>query len=164
MSAREASNVNEDDLSSWAKEAEKHITTLKYGANWFNYVGVLALVYLVCVFNGLESKWLNFIQLGLYTLVEAEAMTTEMWLIFAMAAALFLVFANFARRKFRQAFVLGILLYALDAVLCLKSGNFAALALHVLALLGLMGGYLGLKQVLSMETQLAESGQLDPHR
>jgi len=123
------------------------------GAGWFVWIAGLSMVNsLISVFGG---GWRFIFGLGITQVVDAvahEAGTTGAFLdliINAFVAGVFVLFWNFARKRAKWAFLVGMTLYLLDGVLCLLFKDLFATAFHGWALFRI---YQGFSEVSMLET------------
>jgi len=127
------------------KDIEKQVEN---GANWFFVIAALSLVNSMLFLA--RTDWAFFFGLGITQVIDGIAMEVggegnmkAMMVAFAldvMVAALFVLFGMLARRRFRRAFLIGMVLYGLDALLFLLVGDFLGLLVHVVALFGMFKG------------------------
>lgn len=122
---------------------------MKSGANWFYWIAALSLVTSFISLAG--GNWAFLVSLGVTQLVDAIANVGAErvgWGVKAVAlvfdllgAGLFALFGMFAGKRQTWAFVVGMVLYVLDALVCLLIGFWLGLAFHAFALYGIFGGY-----------------------
>jgi hypothetical protein len=68
-----------------------------------------------------------------------------------MIASFVVLFGYLARKRMRWAFVVGMILYALDGLLFLLAADFFSLAFHAFALFGIYGGFKACGQLKAIE-------------
>ena len=122
---------------------------MKSGANWFYWIAALSLVTSIISLAG--GNWAFLVSLGVTQLVDAVANVGAdrvgwgvkiVALVFDLVAAgLFALFGMFAGKRQTWAFVVGMVLYLLDALVCLFIGFWLGLAFHAFALYSIFGGY-----------------------
>jgi hypothetical protein len=122
---------------------------MKSGANWFFWIAALSLVTSLISLAG--GNWAFLVSLGVTQLVDAIANVGAErigWgvkafaLVFDLiAAGLFAVLGIFAGKRQTWAFIVGMVLYLLDAAVCLFIGFWLGLAFHAFALYSIFGGY-----------------------
>ncbi len=124
----------------------------KRGANWFYWIAALSLVNTIIVLFGGTMSFI--IGLGITQLIDgfAQALAAEVSptpavvikisAVFAdlLLAGLFCLFGLLSGRKHTWAFIVGIILYALDALIFLLITDWIAIAFHVLALFFIFNG------------------------
>jgi hypothetical protein len=120
----------------------------KSGANWFYWIAALSVINSIMVLTG--SGWSFIVGLGITQLVDgaAEALIEEgvsnarvvCFAINLIIAGVFVLFGAFANRKHLWAFVVGMLLYALDGLLFLLVMDYLSIGFHVFVLFSLYGG------------------------
>lgn len=131
-------DLNSDD----AKVAE-----MRFGANWFFWLAILAIA------SSLLIHFFNFanhiVGLGTSQYVEANATTaggeTQRWAALALdigIAGIFALFGYFARKGNDLAFIVGIFLYFVDAVILLGYREFFAFGFHLFVMYFLFKGLL----------------------
>ena len=122
------------------------VSAMRFGANWFFWVAILAAVssLLVHFFNFYD----HFVGLGVshYFELNAAAGTDSQritaLLISLAATGLLAVFGYFARHGNDIAFILGMFLYFIDGVVLLGYREFFAFAFHLFAIFFLCKGLL----------------------
>ena len=122
---------------------------MKSGANWFFWIAALSLVTSFISLAG--GNWAFLVSLGVTQLVDAVANVGAErigWgvkafaLVFDLiAAGLFAVLGIFAGKRQTWAFIVGMVLYLLDAGVCLFIEFWLGLAFHAFALYSIFGGY-----------------------
>lgn len=123
---------------------------MKSGANWFYWIAALSLITSIISLAG--GGWAFLVSLGITQFIDAVANgVAANWgvgfkavaLVFDLVAAgLFALLGYFASVKRQQwAFVAGMALYTLDALLCGLVGLWFGLAFHAYVLYNLFGGY-----------------------
>ena len=122
---------------------------MKSGANWFYWIAAFSLVTSIISLAG--GKWAFLVSLGITQLVDAIANVGAdrvgagvkiIALVFDLiAAGLFVLLGVFANKRNTWAFVVGMVLYLLDALVCLFIGFWFGLAFHAYALYSIFGGY-----------------------
>jgi hypothetical protein len=142
-------NVDVGPDPDWAVRAKR-------GANWFYWIAGLSVVNSVLFTAGANVHFLA--GLGITEIVDAlfdgviaggaspafRAFAILFDLVFVIGFALCGYFAN----KFsRTVFIIGIVAYALDALIVLALGAFAMLAFHAFALYSLIVGFLACRKI-----------------
>ena len=122
---------------------------MKSGARWFYWIAALSLVTSVVSLAG--GSWGFFISLGVTQVIDAlaTAIAAESgWGFKAVAfgfdlvaAGLFALFGYFAVKHHEWAFVAGMALYLLDALVFVVARHWLGLAFHAFALYSMYGGY-----------------------
>lgn len=118
------------------------------GAGWFWWIAGLSIVNTAMVHSGSD---MNFV-IGLGFTLIADTVFREMMLIAfvidAVALALFFALGFFAKKGHLWAFVVGIVLYSLDALIYLYFQDWMSAGFHGLALFYLFRGAKGLHEAL----------------
>lgn len=119
------------------------------GSNWFLWIAGLSLVNSLLVLANIE--WGFFFGLGITQLIDAIALevggdsnNTAKIVAFAfdvIAASVFALFGLLSKKGRCWAFVVGMVLYVLDAMLFLLVKDFFGLAFHGFALYCIINGY-----------------------
>ncbi len=118
------------------------------GANWFFWIAALSLINsVVLLANG---RWSFLAGLGITQIIDGIAMgiadeaggtaTIIAFVLDLMVAGVFVVIGLFARKHHTWAFILGMCLYALDAVIFLLAQVWFGLAFHAFVLYSLFRG------------------------
>jgi hypothetical protein len=135
---------------------------VKAGASWFLMVAILSMVNSVLSMSGAGIRFI--FGLGIAQLVDGIAHQAGQTgfaldlIINGFAAGVFLVFWNFARKGQQWAFVIGMALYAIDALVMLSFKDVLAVAFHGYALYRMYRGMSGIPRLRNMETSLTTAG------
>lgn len=135
---------------------------VKAGASWFLTVAILSLVNSVLSISGAHIRFI--FGLGIAELVDAlahQAGQTGVALdliINGFAAGVFVVFWNFARKGEQWAFLVGMALYALDALVMLSFKDILAVAFHAYGLYRIYSGMSGIPVLKKLEAAVAPAG------
>lgn len=140
-----------------AADRQKLENSGRNGANWFFWIAGLSLVNSVIVATGGD---INFIfGLGITLLFDAVATQAGAGgalvalVINAVIAAVFVGFGLLARRQKRWAFIVGMLLYALDGAIFLLPGLWLNVGAHAFALYFIWTGLAAYKQLAQLEVR-----------
>src|SRR3954470_12108646 len=131
-------NPTQSSLTNLVEQKLRAERTVKAGASWFLMVGVLSLVNSVLSMSGAGIRFI--FGLGIAQFVDALARQAGQsgfalsLIINGCAAGVFVLFWNFARKGEHWAFLVGIGLYAMDALVMLMSHDILAVAFHAYAL------------------------------
>lgn len=129
---------------------------LKSGANWFYWIAGLSLVNSVVFAFGspvlllgglgftlvMDAFMQAFIEEGGPTILSAVAVVFN--LVFV---AIFAFFGYYAGRRFKGAFLAGIILYSLDSLLVLFLGDYFMAGFHAFAMIFIVRGYLACRSL-----------------
>src|SRR5215207_10468089 len=136
---------------------------MKSGAHWFYWIAALSLVTSIISLSG--SNWAFLVSLGVTQLIDAVAKEVATqggggfkvvaFVFDLVAAGLFALLGYFAVKRHQWAFVAGMALYGLDALVCGLVGLWFGLAFHAYVLFSIYGGY-------KASTALAELDQHAP--
>jgi hypothetical protein len=132
---------------------------LRSGAHWFYWIAALSLVTSLISLSG--GQWGFAISLGVTQFLDAVAngLTAQgfhgavrvITLAFDLGAvALFAALGYLASKGHGWAFILGMVLYALDGVVTLLVGLWLGTAFHAFALYSIYGGYRAYTQLKSL--------------
>ncbi len=124
-------------------------------ANWFYWIAGLTIVGVVASLFG--SGWRFAIGLGLTEVLIAFATPGDdapvaagvmiaLWLLAAASVALFLWLGYVARRPSQNAFVVGLVVYAIDTLIFVFVGDWLGVILHAVALYFLWQGLMLVRQ------------------
>jgi hypothetical protein len=125
------------------------VSRIKNGANWFYWIGGISLVNsLILLFGG---NWNFFAGLGLTQIVDAIALNVSETDGFSIAKIIALLLDSaivgifigcgfFAGKLQIWAFIVGMVLYALDGILILVLGSYLAAGFHVFVLFMIFRG------------------------
>ena len=144
------------------KEEYDKINQMKGGAHWFYWIAALSLINsAIFLFGG---DWSFFAGLAITQLADAlvyelSSATSDFSIakfialaIDLMIAGLFAFCGVFASGMQIWAFVIGIILYALDGVLILLLGGFLSAGFHVFALIMIFRGLMAARELNSAES------------
>ena len=135
---------------------------VKAGASWFLMVGALSLINSVLSMSGSRIQFI--FGLGIAQFVDTLARQAGQTgfalslIINGGVAAVFVLFWNFARKGEQWAFVGGMGLYIVDALVMLMSRDILAVAFHAYALYRIYRGYKGIRALKHFEGQLQPAG------
>jgi hypothetical protein len=135
---------------------------VKAGAGWFLTVAILSMVNSVLAMSGGHIRFI--FGLGIAQFVDAlahQAGDTGFALdlvINGFVAGIFVVFWNFARKGQHWAFLVGMGLYVVDALVMLYLQDFLALAFHAYAVYRMYMGMSGISALRAVEAQMTPAG------
>ena len=139
-------------------DSARHVsrTSVKHGANWFIWLAVLSVINSLLVYY-LEirntplalgiTQWLDGTAGGWNNALSGVAMTEGALATNILVAVALAGFGFLARRGSDFAFVLGMFLYIVDALLVLGLKDFFGFTFHVFALFFLFKGLLASRHV-----------------
>lgn len=125
------------------------ISNIKNGASWFYWIAGFSVINtLLIIFDGN----LNFVVgLGLTQLVDEFSYTFSDYFgmianmcgigINILIALVFVYLGIMANKGKRWSFIIGMILYALDAIIFIIFKDFLGVAFHIFALIGIFGGF-----------------------
>jgi hypothetical protein len=131
---------------------------VKSGASWFLMVGLLSLVNSVLSVSGSGVRFI--FGLGIAQFVDAFAKQAGQvgivpdLIINAFFAGVFVLFWNFAKKGEQWAFLVGIGLYAVDAIAMLAFHDILAVAFHGYAFWRIYRGMSGIQALKQLQSQL----------
>ena len=135
---------------------------VKAGASWFITVGVLSIINSVLTMSGARFHFI--FGLGVTELVDLLAHQVGQtgfaldMVINGFVAGVFVLFWHFARKGQQWAFLLGMGLYALDALLMLYFRDILAVAFHGYALYRMYSGMSGIPALQQSESAMTTAG------
>ena len=134
---------------------------LKSGGSWFYWIAALSLV--TSIISLMGSGWAFLVSLGVTQFIDAVAnhVAPDWGVGFKavafgfdlLAAGLFALLGYFANKRHEWAFVAGMALYGLDALLCGLVGLWLGLAFHAYVLYNLFGGYKACSRLAELDQQ-----------
>lgn len=147
------------------EEQEKQIeerlkleSVFKGGASWFFWIAGLSLINSIIFLSG--GQWNFIVGLGITQIIDSfglvasgEAGSAGKFVAFIfdlMAAGVFILFGVLARKGYGGAFIVGMIVYALDGMLFFLVKDFLSIGFHVFALFFIYGGYSAHKKLKSM--------------
>jgi hypothetical protein len=156
------SNPTQSTLTNLVEQKLRAERVVKAGASWFLMVGVLSLINSVLSMSGAGIRFI--FGLGIAQFVDAFARQAGQsgfalsLIINGCVAGVFVLFWNFARKGEQWAFMIGMGLYAVDALVMLMSQNLLPVAFHAYALYRIYRGMNGIHVLKQFEAQLQPAG------
>ena len=121
------------------------LAQVKSGASWFYWIAALSLVNSISAFSG--SDWRFILGLGITQFIDALGQSLEgpgkviALVLDLVAAAVLVLFGVFGSKGHLWAFVVGMVLFALDGVLFLLVQDWIGVAFHAFVLYCLFRGF-----------------------
>jgi hypothetical protein len=118
---------------------------LKSGASWFYWVAGLSLINSIVALSG--SEWGFVLGLGITQIFDAFGQSLPgagkvvVLVLDVIAAGVLVLFGVFAHKRHTWAFVVGMILYALDGLIFLLVRDWLALGFHAFVLYCLFRGF-----------------------
>lgn len=135
---------------------------VRAGASWFLMVGVLSLINSVLAMSGSGFRFIFGLGIAQYVdMLARQAGQTGFALSLIInggVAGVFALFWSFARKGEQWAFLVGMGLYVIDALVMLMSQDILAVAFHAYALYRIYRGLNGIKTLKHFEGQLQPAG------
>jgi len=134
-------------------DSARHVTrtSVLHGADWFFWIAILSLINSLIVFYyqtpntplalGI-TRWLDGTTSGFNASMTTGGLVTNLFV-----AAVLVVFGLLARRGSDIAFVVGIFLYVIDAMLVIGLRDFFGFGVHLIALFFLVKGLLASRHI-----------------
>jgi hypothetical protein len=134
-------------------DSARHVTrtSVLHGADWFVWIAILSLINSLIVFYyqtpntpfalGI-TRWLDGTTSGFNASMTTSGLVTNLLIV-----AVLVMFGVLARRGSDIAFVLGIFLYVIDAMLVIGLRDFFAFGVHLIALFFLVKGLLASRHI-----------------
>lgn len=145
---------------------------IKSGANWFFVIAGLSALNSIIFFSGGSIIFVvglgvtQFID-GLVSVLVEEVGIGAGTIFQVIGLGLDCVFAGgfaicgiLGRKKLRWAVITGMVLYGLDAILCLAFGDWLSTLFHIFALFGLWKGQKAIAELALLEKDLSTGGDL----
>jgi len=136
---------DEKDRSEKVKIEDK----IKSGANWFFWIAGLSFINSILFLS--SGKWNFIVGLGITQLVDVigldlvKAIGNGGYIIACIlsmiTAGIFVFFGIFARRKCNWAFVVGMMVYAVDGLVFLLVQHYLGVGFHIFVLFLIAGGF-----------------------
>ncbi len=147
---------------------------VKGGGNWFYFIAAATAINTFShVF--LQADWTLFIGLGISSFIDAIAIgavkinpnLAGLWkglatVINLIAVSICVLFGVFARKQKSWAFIVGMVVVALDSLLFVLAQDWLAFGFHVIAVLSIRGGYNSLNQLNSINAGTPSSHLAEP--
>ncbi|HKQ39223.1 MAG TPA: DUF4339 domain-containing protein [Verrucomicrobiae bacterium] len=122
------------------------VSRMRSGGSWFYWIAGLSLINSISAFTG--SGWGFIVGLGITRLVDRFADTRILALVVDIViAGVFVLLGVFANRAQLWAFIVGMVVYALDGLIFAKSGAWLNTAFHVFVLIALFNGFRAARQL-----------------
>lgn len=152
--------------ASRSQEAGKLLQAMRSGANWFYWIAGLSLLNSAIQIFGSDRSFV--VGLGITQVfdgiasaasadVGSQAGTILRGIAFALdlcVAGVFALFGWQAGKRRRWAFLVGMVLYFLDALIFLLVQDWLSLGFHAFALVGIWGGFSSLRKLEALEVQM----------
>lgn len=122
------------------------VSRMRSGGSWFYWIAGLSLINSISTFTG---SGLGFIVgLGITRIVDNETDSRAIALaINVLIAGVFIALAVFANRGQLWAFIIGMVLYALDGLIYVRVGAWLSTGFHVFVLICLLNGLRAARQL-----------------
>ena len=114
-------------------------------ARWFWWIAGLSLINTVLVHSDSDTTFLLGLGFTLIADVTLKSVVAIAFVIDALAIGFFLLMGRYALRGYLWAFVVGGVIYSLDALIFLYLQEFLSLAFHAFALFYIVRGALALR-------------------
>jgi hypothetical protein len=117
------------------------------GATWFYWIAGLSLINSIVAFSG--SNWRFMLGLGITQVLDGvgtgmgSSGKVVVLVLDLLVAATFILFGVFAHKRHTWAFVVGMILFALDGLIFLLVQDWLGVAFHVFVLYCLFRGFSG---------------------
>lgn len=137
----------------------------KSGANWFYWIAGLSLVTSIISFAG--GGWRFLISLGATQIFDgfAEGMSTELGaapkvialVLDIFVTALFVLFGVLAGKKMLWAYMVGMVVFALDGLILLPFQDWIGVIAHAVVLFFMGRGYMAGRELMALEQSMAQA-------
>jgi hypothetical protein len=162
--AEEPAHAETDLQAQAAKHADALAKTHRDGSGWFFWIAGLSLVNSAVILAG--SEWSFLIGLGVTQFIDGIALAVAdeagveglsvisviAFLLDLVVAGTFVMWGVLSRKKHLWAYVVGMVLYALDGLLFLLVGDIPSLGFHVFALFFIFKGFSACRQLKRLES------------
>lgn len=125
------------------------LPSIASAAKWFWWIAGLSLVNTVLIHSGSDTSFA--VGLGMTLLADVvlrDVMAVAAFVVDGLVIGFFVAMGYFALRGHRWAFVVGGVVYLLDAAIFLLVGDYLSLGFHALALFYIFGGFKQLNEAL----------------
>ena len=120
--------------------SDASLARMKSDASWFYWIAGLSLINSFAAASG--SDWRFIIGLGLTQLIDAMGTNIAITLVLDfIVAGGFILLGVFAHKAHTWAFLVGLILFALDGVIFLLASDWIGVAFHVFVLFFLIRGF-----------------------
>ena len=126
-------------------DRQQLIARVKSGGSWFYWIAALSLVNSIAAFIG--SGWGFIVGLGITQLVDHVAGGPVALAVNILIAGIFVMFGVFANKGHLWAFIVGMLVYALDGAIFAYVRDWLAAGFHVFVLFCLFNGFRAARQL-----------------
>jgi hypothetical protein len=156
-----------DDIEESADVLEKVKLTKQRnnGSSWFYLIAGLSLVNAIMLAFGVDRTFI--VGLGATQAIQGFMVGIEMeigpadamiftvfgWALILAIVAMYVAFGIFGRKGFQAAFIAGLIVYSLDALIMLAFQEWLSLAFHALALYGIFGGLRALRRLKELKQE-----------
>jgi hypothetical protein len=164
-------NLNQQPYSPATNLVEQKLRAegiVKAGASWFIWVSGLSLVNSVLSLTGTGFRFI--FGLGIAQVVDGLAHQAGRpgavldLIINGFVSGIFVLFWNFARKGQQWAFVVGMVLYALDGLILILFKDFLGVAFHAYVLFRIYAGLRSVSVLQDLQRVLAPAGAaIEPH-
>lgn len=152
---------SEGTIPSTTEEVEQKLQLQKAvqgAAGWFFWIAGLSVINSIIIMS--EGEFNFIFGLGITQVIDVIIQQADMLLkvigyginLFAIAA--FAVFGYFARQRYKWAFIVGLVLYALDGLLFLFIQDWLGVGFHVFAAIMIFSGFSKIDQLKAQEEKL----------
>jgi hypothetical protein len=127
------------------EEVVNSVARLNNGAQWFLWISGLSIINTLILFFGGSVSFI--FGLGITQLIEGIFIVTNgelslsAALISILISGVFAIIWSFAKQLSKPAFIIGIIVYSLDAVLLLIFQDWLSFGVHIYALVMIFKGY-----------------------
>jgi hypothetical protein len=136
-----------------AQTLAKLSRSVRGGAGWFYWIAGLSLVNTVLMYTGSQ----RYFVIGLGAGLLAQSLASDLGIavigltLSVIASLLFATFGVFAHRRQSWAFIIGMVLYALDGLVFLLVRDWMSMGFHALALVCIAGGLSSLRKLRKLD-------------
>jgi hypothetical protein len=130
----------------------------KSGANWFFWIAGLSLINSIILLSG--GQWNFIVGLGITQIIDSFGLAASgeaggagkivVFIFDLMVAGVFILFGVLARKGYGGAFIVGMIVYALDGMLFLLVKDFLSIGFHIFIMFLIFSGYGAYKKLKSM--------------
>jgi hypothetical protein len=137
----------------------------KSGANWFYWIAALSLITSIVSFAG--GGWRFLISLGTTQVFDAfaEGMSGDLGgapkvialVLDTCVTALFVLFGVLAGKKMLAAYMIGMVMFALDGLVSLSFQDLIGVLAHAVVLFFMVRGFMAGRELVALEREMAQA-------
>lgn len=128
---------------------------MQSGANWFFWIAGLSLINTILAMT--QTNLVFVVGLGITQIFDEIASPANALIINIFIAGIFMLFGFMGRKQRNWGFIVGIIVYILDALLLLTAQEWMSVGFHAFALFYIFGGLKASKELQKIPAKPASS-------